>query len=126
MEADQYAAQFSGSTETDPIWWGSEAKTQLKILRNCSKELASQMKGAGSMSEISSIGLAQKKLTVIVDIVEAAEKFGIDTDDFKKAHDVSVTYLQLEPVVHLSMLAHLTFAPHKMDRAVRGRGERVV
>jgi hypothetical protein len=52
-----------------------------------------------------------------VDIVEAAEKFGIDSDEFK---NVRVAYLQLEPVVHLPMPAHLTFARHKMDRVVGG------
>jgi hypothetical protein len=67
------------------------------------------------MSEIVELKKCQKKLKAIMDIIQAVQSHGYDSDDFKAAYDTALTPLDLEPRVTLDMPSHLVFARHAMD-----------
>ena len=54
----------------------------------------------------------------MVQLISAVQSHGLDSEAFKKAHDLALTGLMLEPVAELALPPHLTFARHAFD--VRG------
>lgn len=114
-EVSNNSKQFSEAPVTDPVWWGPEAKTQVKILKPAGKEVASRLKVATELAEIEALGQAQTVLTNIIHLVEAADTHGIDSDDFKGVFDVCMTSLSLEPVVELPLPPHLTYAQYNRE-----------
>lgn len=113
-EVDKWAVQFKMASPTDVVWWGSEAKTQIRIMQVAVKDINARLKIASDMSEIILLNGVVKKLGAIVAFVEVVQQYGLDGDEFKHIHDVSITNLQLEPQVVLELPAHLLFARHKM------------
>lgn len=67
------------------------------------------------MSDITQLKVAEKKLNSMISFVETIEKSGLDSAEFKEAHDFAMTTLSLDPAVDLPLPAHVSFARHKLD-----------
>jgi hypothetical protein len=80
--------------------------------------LSELLQVATEMSEIHLLRVASKKLGAIIQILDAAQQHGFESEGFKTAHDLVSTSLSLEPVVNLALPRHVVYARHAMD--IRG------
>lgn len=84
VEVEKLAAQFQEASAVDPMWFGAEAKTQLKILRHMDKEICARLKTVEDLKEHHDISVAQKKLLAIISLVEGVDSHGVDSAGFQK------------------------------------------
>ena len=79
---------FSASTEHDVLWWGRESATKLKDLMVRRKQIDQRIRNCHDAEGYSRLKAALKRLNMIVALVEAASKHGVDSDRFMAAYEV--------------------------------------
>lgn len=114
-DVDAHLQKFLTAPPTDPSWWGPEAKTQVKVLQNLSKDILARLKTSTDLNEIATLGASNKQLTSMTELVEEARVHGVSSNEFKQVYDLMLTRLQLEPIVTLELPPHLKYARHKID-----------
>ena len=118
VDVERLEEQFLKSIPTDICWWGAEAKAIVKSMTTINKEIDARLRTEPNLDAINSLGVAQKKLTSMIVIVDEARQHGLDADAFKSALDLTMTKLNLEPKAHLDLPPHVSYARHKFD--IRG------
>ncbi|MDA8583002.1 hypothetical protein N9L68_02190 [bacterium] len=91
-EVARIVEEFSNSEESDPCYWGPEAKTQIKFLQNCTAEMQKRVKTAKDSGEVSTFFLLIKQLGIIENLVDANMNLGMDNPGFKKIYDLQVPF----------------------------------
>ena len=115
VEIERIAEQFFEANPTNPVWWGAEAKTQVKHMQNIAKEAETRLKVSEDLVEIDKLGLSLKMLAAIIDIVDEVRQHGSHSEEFRQIFDLCATRNLLPPVVELKMPAHILYARHKQD-----------
>ncbi len=101
VEVGGIEQQLVKAPSNDTVWWGAEAKVQVKTLQTLLKDIGTRLKSSTDMEEINTLGMLQKKVTSIVMVVDAVRQHGLESDDFRDIFDLISTRLHLEPKVNL-------------------------
>lgn len=113
-DVERVVGRFVEAAPSDLVWWGAEAKTQLRVLKQSEKEIATRIKSADILEKLG-LKAALKKLSAVIAFVQAAQQHGVDTEEYKRIHDETITMLELEPRVDLDLPPHLTLSRHMID-----------
>jgi hypothetical protein len=84
-QAQKQCEAFRDAWDKDPLYWGSEAKTQGKSLTKDIKAITTKMGAAVDMQEVTNLRVAEKQLTAIMTMIEAVAIHGLDSEEFTKA-----------------------------------------
>ncbi len=114
-EIVKLADEFSASTETDPLWWGSESKTLIKDMGAKLKDLKQRVRNCSDLSECESLQIVHKQLVAMIAIVSVAATSGLGSEEFKGVYDLQESTLALPPSASLRMPKHVKWHRHQMD-----------
>lgn len=92
---------------------GAEAKVQVKTMQGTLKELCQRLRVSDDFDEMNGLEKAKKKLSSIIEIVDAVRQHGLDSDGFMESFDLTTTRLLLDPQVALDLPPHVKYARHK-------------
>ena len=84
-QAQKQCEAFRDAGDKDPLYWGSEAKTQGKSLTKDIKAITTKMAAAVDMQEVTNLRVAEKQLTAIMTMIEVVAIHGLDSEEFTKA-----------------------------------------
>ena len=76
----------------------------MKVMKQLTKDLEARLKASTDLQEIHQIGIADKKLACVHNIVDQARSTGLESEEWKQVYGVCTTRLQLEPKVHSHMI----------------------
>ena len=114
-EVGKEVASFSASTQTDQLWWGSEAKTKGKHLSNFDRDIKQRIRNSTDMTEVSQLNLLSKKLFVMSAFVEVISAHGLGSPEFKHIYDLQVSTMALEPVADMALPNFIVWSRRSMD-----------
>ncbi len=81
---------FAESTSSGPCYWGAEAKTQLKVIADYTKEVGVRITKATEDSELLSYSKLKKTLGVVSSMVAVVKDHGLESDEFRRVYDLQV------------------------------------
>ena len=115
---------FCKSTATDRLWWGDEAATKCRDLQAKEKELRNRIRNEKDVEASRIHSFYLKELLIISAVVEAGNRHGVGSNDFKTVYDLQMSSMQLAPEVKWAMPSHLSAARHSIDIAHTEQTER--
>ena len=91
----------------DVNWWGAEAKTQIKGMRQDMKAIQTSIKSAPTVEEAQANQKALKWWGCLCDVVEIVMKHGLESSEFREVFDRCTAQLALAPTVSMRWPAHV-------------------
>ena len=107
--------QFANSTKDDPLWWGSEAKTQLKALHHKESDMKVRIRNSKDMDEVHELHVLIKRLGVAMALVEVVAGHGLGSREFQAVFDLKKSQMALPPAVDVELPKFLTWERHTMS-----------
>ena len=108
-------AAFTNTVATNQLYWGTAFRTKLKILEALEKDLKTRRKNIlHDKTQVVTCCVHLKVLGCMKALIEAAGKYGLQSQDFANTFDIKKSHLALEPVATLQMPQHL-----ERDRALQ-------
>lgn len=80
--ADKYFAALKVASETDVLWFGTESKTQAKVIRIELKEVEKKLKTAADMEETLALQLVEKKFSCLSTFMDLVSEKGLQCEEF--------------------------------------------
>ena len=114
------AQLFSESDESDVLWWGREVATKKKDLTLQRSRLQQRMRNSKDLEEVADLKVAERKLNVMVSLVEAAQKHGVGSTGFMAVFEIQVSMLNLaQPPLDLVLPPWLHHSQGIVSRSTR-------
>ena len=111
-ETNELVASFASSDMDNSLWWGSEARTQLKRLTDLKKQFNLRIQSATDADLIATLEPGHKKMGVLVLLLEAYQKSGLDSTAFIETYDCCLVSLRTRR--SLSSCVGVTFAGNRV------------
>jgi hypothetical protein len=122
---DEQLQVFVAARADDVVWWGAEAKSNLKGLRIIHKEIIDKIKTATNMAEVLELGCMDKQMHSMIETLDIVRNHGVNSPEFKEVFDLHISKLKLEPSpTEMTWPPHIMWARHKMDINETGDDER--
>jgi polyhydroxyalkanoate synthesis regulator phasin len=115
QEVLKLCKEMSATTSGDAVWWGSESKTQAKILKDVGKEIVTKLKKATDNDTNKDLVLAQKMLNGMLSMVEVVSQHGYQGEAFQKEFDAIEARLRLEPTADIPWPDFIKWSRNKLD-----------
>ena len=114
LEMVKLATQFLEAEPTSPLFWGSEAKTGMRLFEKLNKDVQDRIKKSTDNEETIRLRRILKHTTAIHNVMSVASINGLDTNEFADEFDMQQTSCQLEPVVSVAWPSHVLWSRHRM------------
>ena len=109
---------FSESAESDVLWWGKEGATKRKDLCLLRGRVQQRIRNSSDMTEVAELKLGERKLNVMVSLVESAQRKGAGSAGFMSDFEVQVSILNLaNPPLDLTLPPWLHHRRHNQSIA---------
>ena len=114
-EAMKMHAEMMKTDPSDKLWWGTESKTQAKVLRDAAKATNGKLKKATDLDTSNELQKAEKVFKAMLALVEVASAHGFLGSKFDDEFDNILGKLTLDPAVELKWPKFITWARSKAD-----------
>ena len=106
---------FLEAPPTSPLFWGSEAKTAMKLFEQLNKDVQARANNiVDDDTETAKMRCILKHTTAIHNVLQVVNTNGLDTQEFAAEFDMQQTSCNLEPVVEVFWPQHVLWSRHRM------------
>ena len=97
-----------------PLYWGTEARTGMKLFDKLNKDVQDRIKKTMDADETLKLRVMLKHTSAIYNVLNIVNTNGLDTQEFADQFDMQQTSCQLEPVVKVEWPPHVLWSRHRM------------
>jgi len=114
-ELDKLVAEFAVASPSDPLFFGTEAKTAIGKFEALNKGVQQRTQRTTIPAELEHLRIQMKTTSAIHAVLTAIKTNGASSEAFAKVYDDQITLLNLAPTVSLKFPPHILWSRHRMS-----------